>query len=91
MSTMATITDKLLSDALALPRDARAELATRLVRSLEDGSEDTAAADVSAEWVAEIDRRLSGLADGSIDITPMKDAIEDMRSALRQRRENRDR
>ncbi len=46
---------ELLREALALPLDERADLAAKLLASLDDSSEDTS--DVETAWAAEIERR----------------------------------
>lgn len=54
MHGMATAA-KVINDALALPREERADLATRLLRSLDEDDEPDA---VEAAWVTEIERRI---------------------------------
>jgi putative addiction module component (TIGR02574 family) len=52
--------ERLLIEALRLPETERAELATRLIQSL-DAEADT---DVDAAWAAEIERRCAALDSG---------------------------
>lgn len=54
---MSLITERILEDALALPDDQRAELATRLLQSL-DREVDL---DAEEAWAAEIERRCAAL------------------------------
>ena len=57
---MANATERLLTEALNLPETERAELAARLIESLEAQADD----DVDAAWAAEIERRCSALDSG---------------------------
>jgi putative addiction module component (TIGR02574 family) len=57
--------EKLLRDALALPREERARLANALQESLEpDGEEAVGDAEWEAAWSAEIERRLRDFDEG---------------------------
>jgi putative addiction module component (TIGR02574 family) len=57
--------EKLLQDALALPREERARLAHALQESLEpDGEEAVSDAQWEAAWSAEIERRLRDFDEG---------------------------
>jgi len=57
--------EKLLRDALALPREERARLANALQESLEpDGDEAVGDAEWEAAWSAEIKRRLRDFDEG---------------------------
>ncbi|HEX3626533.1 MAG TPA: addiction module protein [Verrucomicrobiae bacterium] len=58
---MSVITEKICLDALSLPRDARAEIAHRLLTSLEN---EDFADDVSEAWQTEIKRRRQDFAEG---------------------------
>jgi len=55
-----------LADALRLDLDARAELATELLASL-DGPADP---DAEAEWAAEIPRRVDAIEAGTVKLEP---------------------
>ena len=55
-----------LRRCLGLDRPARAELAAQLVASLDGGVD----ADAEAEWSAEIERRIAGIAGGTIASEP---------------------
>jgi hypothetical protein len=57
--------EKVLAEALRLPSEARAEIAGRLLRSLdEDDAEDPA--EVQAAWTAELAQRRHELATGAV-------------------------
>ncbi len=57
--------EKLLREALALPRDDRARLANALQESLEPGGEDPLAeSEWEAAWSSEIERRLRHFDEG---------------------------
>lgn len=62
----------LLAEALALPEDARADLAAALVESLDETAD--APADVEASWSAEIQRRLNEIESGAVKPVPWEDA-----------------
>lgn len=67
--------DRLLAEALDLPERERADLAARLIESL-DGVAD---ADVDAAWAAEIERRCAALDSGqavSSDWSDVRQRIE---------------
>jgi len=57
---MTNTTQRLLDEALDLPDNERAELAARLIESLDAADED----DVDAAWAAEIERRCAALDSG---------------------------
>jgi putative addiction module component (TIGR02574 family) len=57
--------EKLLRDALALPREERARLANALQESLERGGDEAASdAEWEAAWSAELERRLRDFDEG---------------------------
>lgn len=56
----------ILEEALALPPEARAEIASRLISSLDDGVDD----DAEATWSAEIARRIRDIDNGTIRLVP---------------------
>jgi putative addiction module component len=66
-------------DALSLPRDARAEIAHRLLISLEneDFSED-----VSGLWLKEINRRREDFRQGTADPVSAEDALRRAHAAI---------
>lgn len=76
---MSTITEKVCIEALSLPRDARAEIAHRLLVSLEneDFSED-----VSELWRAEISRRRQDFREGTAKPVPAEEALRRAYAAI---------
>ena len=61
---MSLTTECILQDALALPEDQRAELATRLLQSLDRDVEP----DAEEAWAVEIERRCATLDAGEVHI-----------------------
>lgn len=78
---MSTSTAEVFEAALALPEDECAELADKLVESL-DGA---AAPDAGAAWAAEIERRLARIDAGRATSAPMDEAIARMHRGARLR------
>lgn len=76
---MSTITEKVCIEALSLPRDARAEIAHRLLVSLEN---EDFAEDVSELWRAEIARRRQDFRDGTARAVPAEEAIRRAYAAI---------
>lgn len=62
--------DQLLDEALRLPEPDRAELATRLIDSLDPAADD----DVETAWAAEIHRRLNDLDHERVGTIPWPEA-----------------
>lgn len=73
---------QLTHDALALPREERADLAMRLLESL-DASSEQAAHDRA--WSREIVRRLESLEAGETTTRPARRVVAEMRERLRAR------
>jgi len=71
--------DQLLSDALRLPREQRAELANHLLATL-DFEEDF---ELSDAWLAEVRRRADELAAGQVKPVPIEDAFAQAYRRLR--------
>jgi putative addiction module component (TIGR02574 family) len=72
---MTSTTKRLLDEALDLPDGERAELAARLIESLDAPVDD----DVDAAWAAEIERRCAALDSGDAvtsDWSDVRDRIE---------------
>jgi hypothetical protein len=76
---MSTITEKVCVEALSLPRDARAELAHRLLVSLEgeDFSDD-----VGGMWSTEIERRREDFREGKANPVPAEEALRQAEAAI---------
>ena len=56
----------ILEDALALPDETRAAIASELIRSLDDAVDD----DAEVTWAAEISRRLALIDQGKTQLVP---------------------
>ena len=66
--------------AMELPSGQRAELATRLIASLEgDGDEDGAPAEAGAAWAAEIRRRVAEVRAGTVELLPADEVLAELR------------
>ena len=63
---------------MALPPEARAEIAEQLLASL-----NPAQADVDAAWEAEIERRVREVEEGRVELVPHDQTICAVRDALR--------
>jgi putative addiction module component (TIGR02574 family) len=74
---------ELLREALALPLDDRANVATELLASLDDSSEDPAA--VQAAWAKEIERRGRRVLSGESAGEPWEDVRDRVARRLKQR------
>lgn len=68
----------LFEAALTLPESERAELAHRLIVSLDEPSDDPAV--VAEEWTAEVGRRLAGIEAGTTTGIPWAEVREQLRS-----------
>ena len=67
---MSTDADKLLADALQLADNDRAEMASRLIDSLDPSRDD----DAQSAWSAEIARRIAALDSGATTAVPWPEA-----------------
>ncbi len=76
---MSTITEKVCIEALSLPRDARAEIAHRLLTSLEN---EDFPDDVSEEWRKEIERRRQDFREGRANPVPAEEALRRAYAAI---------
>jgi len=76
---MSVITEKICIEALSLPRDARAEIAHRLLTSLEN---EDFADDVSDAWRKEIERRRQDFRDGKANPVPAEEALRRAYAAI---------
>jgi putative addiction module component (TIGR02574 family) len=76
---MSTITEQICIEALSLPREARAEIAHRLLVSLEneDFSED-----VSELWREEITRRRKDFREGNANPVSVEEALRRAQAAI---------
>jgi len=76
------VSDELLQTVLSLPASQRAELAHKLLQSLEPES----SPEVQQAWVAELVRRASELDAGTVRAVPWPEAKEDILAQLQKRR-----
>ncbi len=75
--------EELLSDVLRLPAEERAEVAHKLLLSLEEGAEEPEA---QSEWSAELERRAREVLDGSGKTVSWEQVEERISTQLGQRR-----
>ncbi|MGH9822077.1 MAG: addiction module protein [Blastocatellia bacterium] len=75
---MATTLEKLREEAMALPKEARAELADLLVQSLDTGS----LGSLDRLWAAEAIRRRGEVRSGSVNTIPGNEALLKVRQLL---------
>jgi putative addiction module component (TIGR02574 family) len=73
------ITEKICIDALSLPRDARAEIAHRLLTSLET---EEFPDNISEEWRSEIERRRQEFREGKANSVPAEEALRRAYAAI---------
>jgi putative addiction module component (TIGR02574 family) len=77
---MSATTEKICIEALSLPRNARAELAHRLLTSLED---EDFADDVSETWRNEIQRRRQDFSEGKAKGVSAEEALRRAEAAIK--------
>ncbi len=70
----------LFAAALSLPVTIRAELAQRLLESLDGGQAD---ADADEAWAKEIEARIAAYERGEIKAQPWREAIAEIRTSLK--------
>ena len=75
---MATSATDILKQALELKEEERAELASRLIESLDEPVEEG----VEAAWVIEIERRMADLDSGSAKTLPWDEVREKLHGRL---------
>lgn len=73
--------DEIISKALQLPEDKRTQVALRLLDSLE--APDPHAHLTDDELRAELDRRVKAVVDGTAEVIPADQAIEQLRAELK--------
>ncbi len=74
---METQLEILESEALKLTPGERAELAQRLLASLDEDSE------IEDAWAAEIERRIADVESGAVQVIPIAEALARVRAALK--------
>jgi putative addiction module component (TIGR02574 family) len=75
---MSPETEKLLDDALHLPREARALLAEKLLESLDDDED----FEVTPEWKEEIHRRCRELDEGKAKLVPGDQVFKELKDEI---------
>jgi putative addiction module component (TIGR02574 family) len=75
--------DELLSDVLRLPPEERAEVAHKLLLSLDEQPE---ARDSETAWDQELERRAREVLDGTVKTVPWEEVEARMTARLQQRR-----
>lgn len=70
--------ESLLREALELSESERAEIAGRLLESIEPEPD----AEVEAAWAAEIDRRVRSIDAGEVELIPWEKVRDQLRSRL---------
>jgi putative addiction module component (TIGR02574 family) len=77
---MSTAVAKICVEALSLPRKSRAELAHRLLVSLED---DEPSPGVEAAWKAEVKKRYKDYQEGKAKVRPANEVMRDAFRSLK--------
>lgn len=73
----------LIEQAMSLPEDERAELATVLLRSLEpDDEPELTEAEWQADWAAELERRAESVRNGTATLVDGDEAMRAIRAKL---------
>ena len=75
---MSTTVDKIVSEALSLPAQARAFVAEKLIESLDED----AGGELSAAWREEVRRRCRQIDEGLVDLRDAADVLEKAHSSL---------
>ena len=70
---MATLNEKLLNDVMSLPKEIRAELADKLLESLNDPDQ----AEIDAFWQMEAERRVAEIQSGKVNTIPGDQVLKD--------------
>ena len=74
--------ERLLAEAVELPTRDRAELATRLISSLDEDA-DEPEDEVQRAWDAEIRRRVTEMDAGTAEMIPVEEVLAELRAELR--------
>jgi hypothetical protein len=75
---MSPTVDKIVSDALSLPAEARAFVAEKLIESLDVGTP----AEISPAWREEVRKRCRQLDEGLVELRDAEDVFDKAHSAL---------
>ena len=73
---MATPVEKMLDDALSLPADMRAELAERLIDSLNLPTQP----EIDVAWAAEAEHRAQEITEGTVETIPGDEVFRELRA-----------
>ena len=76
---MSTVAQKICIEVLSLPRQSRAEIAERILASLEDNKADSKA---EKSWKAVLRRRRAEVHSGKAKVRPAKDVMRDALRAI---------
>ena len=79
MQPMSAKSDSVLHDALKLPENERARLASELLASLDGPAEDG----VEAAWAAEVERRKGEVERGEARLVPWEQVKAEVKAALK--------
>ncbi len=77
---------ELLNEALKLDERDRAELAERLLRSIDGGVDDATQEEIDAAWAKEIERRSDLVHSGECQLIDFEEGMAEIRKRLAQRR-----
>ncbi|WP_240357078.1 MULTISPECIES: addiction module protein [Myxococcus] len=75
--------DELLTSILSLPPEERAEVAHKLLLSLDEAP---AREDSGSEWSQELERRATDIREGRVETVPWEDVERQLATRLKQRR-----
>ncbi len=78
---MTKAAEKILAEALTLDTNERADLAAKLLASLDGETEE----DVDAAWAAEVERRIQDIEAGRAKLVPWEDVERRIEEELRKR------
>lgn len=78
---MATTYDQLAEEMLSLPADLRCELASLLVKSLEEA--ETLPPEVRDRWIKVAAKRSREIREGKVEPIPLRDGLQKVRNSLK--------
>lgn len=83
---MTQTAQRIFDAALALPEKERADLASRLIRSLDESPPDQAEqAEIDSAWKAEIERRVKEIDEGTARLIPADEVFAEIEQRLRKK------
>ena len=86
---MSTSAEEILTAALKLPHEERAQLAGKLVESLDESQEELSESEWEAVWLAECERRLEEVRAGRMTERPADEVFAEARARAKQSRRSR--